>query len=95
MSELVNLSQTTVIKARNAFCVALRDGRLPIAGDHPLGLYLDDCRHLRGLELWLEDRPPRLLIASDAAGTAAVFELTNPDIDLRSGHVLALQSLRV
>jgi glycogen debranching enzyme len=95
MSELVNLSETTVIKARNAFCVALRDGRLPLAGDHPLGLYLDDCRHLRGLELWLEGRRPRLLIASDAAGTAAVFELTNPDIDLRSGHVLALQSLRV
>jgi hypothetical protein len=43
MSELVNLSETTVIKAR----------------------------------------------------TATVFELTNPAIDLRSGHVLALQSLRV
>jgi glycogen debranching enzyme len=95
MSDLVNLSETTVIKAGNAFCVALRDGRLPIAGDHPLGLYLDDCRHLRGHELWFEDRAPRLLIASDAAGTAAVFELTNPDIEIGSGHVLPLQSLRV
>ena len=95
MTELVNLSDTTVIKAGNAFCVALHDGRLPIAGDHPLGLYLDDCRHLRGHELWLDDRPPRLLVASDAAGTAAVFELTNPDLALGSGQVLPLQSLRV
>jgi glycogen debranching enzyme len=95
MTELVNLSETTVIKSGNGFCVALRDGRLPIARDHPLGLYLDDCRHLRGYELWLGDRPPRLLVASDAPGTAAVFELTNPDLRLGTGQTLPLQSLRV
>jgi glycogen debranching enzyme len=95
MTELVNLAETTVIKAGNGFCVALRDGRLPIAGDHPLGLYLDDCRHLRGHELWLGGREPRLLVGSDAAGTAAVFELTNPDLHLGTGQLLPLQSLRV
>jgi glycogen debranching enzyme len=95
MTELVNLSDTTVIKHGNAFCVALRDGRLPLAGDHPLGLYLDDCRYLRGHELRLAGRTARLLIASDAAGSAAVFELTNPDLDLEGGQTLPLQSLRV
>jgi glycogen debranching enzyme len=95
MTDLVNLSETTVIKSGNGFCVALRDGRLPITGDHPLGLYLDDCRHLRGHELWLGSRPPRLLVASDAAGTAAVFELTNPDLALGTGQTLPLQSVRV
>jgi glycogen debranching enzyme len=95
MTELVNLSDTTVIKSGNGFCVALRDGRLPLAGDHPLGLYLDDCRYLRGHELWLGGSPPRLLIASDTAGTAAVFELTNPDLKLAPGGMLPLQSLRV
>ena len=95
MRDLVNLSETTVIKAGNAFCVALRDGRLPLAGDHPLGLYLDDCRYLCGYELWLGDVPPRLLIASDAAGAAAVFEHTNPDLVLATGRTLPLQSLRV
>jgi glycogen debranching enzyme len=95
MTELVNLSDTTVIESGNGFCVALRDGRLPLAGDHPLGLYLDDCRYLRGHELWLGGRPPRLLIGSDAAGTAAVFELTNPNLALGRGRTLPLQSLRV
>jgi glycogen debranching enzyme len=95
MSELVNLSDTTVIKTGNVFCVALRDGRLPVGDDHPLGLYLSDCRHLRGHELWIGARQPRLLVSTDAAGTAAVYELTNPDLILRDDRELPLQSLRI
>ena len=95
MSELVNLSETTVIKAGNAFCVAMRDGRLPLAGDHPLGIYLADCRHLRGYELWIAGRQPRLLISNDSAGGAAVFELTNQDLVLADGRELPLQSLQI
>jgi glycogen debranching enzyme len=95
MTELVNLSKTTVIKSGNGFCVALDDGRLPLAEDHPLGVYFGDCRHLRGHELWVGGQRPRLLIASDAAGDAAVFELTNPDLQLADGRELPLQSLRV
>jgi glycogen debranching enzyme len=91
----VNLSDTTVIKAANAFCLALRDGRLPVDDDHPLGLYLDDCRHLRGHELRIAGSAPRLLIASDTAGSEAVFELTNPDVELEGGETLPLQSLRI
>jgi glycogen debranching enzyme len=95
MTELVNLADTTVIKAANGFCISIRDGRLPLAGDHPLGLYLDDCRHLRGHEMSLGGQPLRLLIASDAAGTAAIYEFTNPDLVLADGSELPLQSLRV
>jgi glycogen debranching enzyme len=95
VTQLVNLSDTTVVKAGNAFCVALRDGSLPLTGDHPLGVYLDDCRHLRSYELRIGGQPPRLLIASDAAGTAALFEFTNPDLVLAGGRELPVQSLRV
>lgn len=95
MTELVNLSDTTVIKAGNAFCIALRDGRLPLVADHPLGVYLSDCRHLRGYELRVGGSQPRLLISSDAPGTAAVFEFTNPELSLADGRELALQSLRI
>jgi glycogen debranching enzyme len=95
VTELVNLSDSTVVKAGNAFCIAARDGRLPLDVDHPLGLYLDDCRYLRGHEIELEGRAPRLLIASDEAGSAAAFELTNPDLDLPGGATLPLQSLRM
>jgi N-terminal domain of (some) glycogen debranching enzymes len=73
VTEPVNLAEATVVKAGNGFCVALRDGRLPIESDHPLGLYLDDCRHLRGHELRLGGRAPRPLVASDSPGTAAAF----------------------
>jgi glycogen debranching enzyme len=95
MSELINLSETTVVKVVNCFCVALRDGGLPAQEDHPLGLYLDDCRYLRGHELRLGGRTPRLLVASDAAGSGAVYELTNPDLVLADGRELPLQSLRL
>jgi len=95
VTELVNLSESTVVKSGNGFCVALRDGGLPLERDHPLGLYLDDCRHLRGYELRVGGRPPRLLVASDAAGTGAVFELTNQELPLADGSTLPLQSLRL
>jgi glycogen debranching enzyme len=95
VTELVNLSATTVVKSGNGFCIALDDGRLPLESDHPLGLYLDDCRHLRGYELRLGGQAPRLLIDSDAPGTGAVYELTNQDTVLADGSTLPLQSLRV
>jgi glycogen debranching enzyme len=95
VTEVVNLADTTVVKAGNAFCVALRDGRLPVAEEHPLGVYLFDCRHLSGHELWIGGHQPRLLISTDDAGTTAVFELTNPDLLLAGGRELPLQSLRI
>jgi glycogen debranching enzyme len=95
VTELVNLAEATVVKAGNGFCVTLRDGGLPIESDHPLGLYLDDCRHLRGHELRLGARAPRPLIASDSPGTAAAFELTNPELELASGQVVPPEMLRV
>jgi glycogen debranching enzyme len=78
----IDLSEATVVKAGNAFCVALRDGRLPLGTSHPLGLYLDECRFLSGHELLLDGRPPRPLAASDAEGAAAGFELANPELTL-------------
>jgi glycogen debranching enzyme len=94
VTDLVNLTETTVVKGPDAFCLALRDGSLPLDGDHPLGLYLDDCRHLRGHELRVGGQPLRLLVADDVVGTFAVFELTNPDIALANGGSLEMQKLR-
>jgi glycogen debranching enzyme len=96
MSDPINLAETTVVKAGNCFCVALRDGRLPLGADHPLGVYVDDCRHLRGYELRIRGQPPRLLISSDDAGDAAVFELTTQGLVLTGGPSgELLEALRV
>src|SRR4051794_39296442 len=95
MTEPLNLAQTSVIKAANVFCVALPDGRLPLAGDHPLGLYVDDSRYLRGYELQIEGLSPRLLISSDDAGSAAVFELTTQGLAPLTAPPEPIHSLRV
>lgn len=90
-----DVTRTTVIKAGNAFCVARRDGELPGDGRHALGLFVEDCRHLRTHALRLNGIAPRLLVSSDQAGSAAVYELTNPDLPLSAGTVLPLQALRI
>jgi glycogen debranching enzyme len=95
MITAVNLADTTVVKADSTFCVALRDGELPVEGDHPLGLYMEDCRHLRGHELRLGGERLRLLVASDAPGSGAVYELTNPELELDGVHKALLNTLRI
>ena len=94
-ASIPNLSETVVIKDGNVFLMSLRDGRLPAGGEHPLGLWFLDCRFLCAHELRLCGRPPRLLTATDAEGTRAVHELTNPDLELASGERLPAESLRI
>src|SRR4051812_41842487 len=75
---VVNLSDALVLKEGGAFLVCLQDGTVPLRRSHPLGLYLDDCRHLSGHELRVGGARPRLLVASATTGADAVHELTNP-----------------
>jgi glycogen debranching enzyme len=91
----VNLADTIVIKEENVFAISNRDGSLPVGAPHPLGVYADDCRFLSGHELYVGGVRPRLLVASAARGSEAVHELTNPELPLRGGRVLPLQSLQI
>ena len=95
LGALANLAETIVIKNGNVFMVTLRDGRLPAEIEHPLGLWFRDCRFLSALELTVCGQLPRLLTATEAAGTGAVHELTNPDLDLESGERLPAERLRI
>jgi glycogen debranching enzyme len=90
-----SLTDAIVLKEGGVFFVALRDGTVPAHGDHPLGLYRDDCRYLSGHELRIAGTPPRLLIASAITGEEGIHELTNPDLPLPDGRTLPLQTLRV
>ena len=74
LGALPNLAETIVIKDGNVFMVTLRDGRLPADLQHPLGLFFRDCRFLCAHELRLCGELPRLLTATDAAGTEAVHQ---------------------
>ena len=95
LGALANLADTIVIKDGNVFMVTLRDGRLPADVEHPLGLWFQDCRFLSVHEVRLCGELPRLLTATDAAGSEAVHELTNPDLRLASGAFLPAESLRL
>jgi glycogen debranching enzyme len=88
----LNLADALVIKRENLFLVAPRDGDLP-AEPHPFGLWYRDCRYLSGHRLRLNGEPPVLLQASDALGTQALHELTNPELPLPDGEILPPQSL--
>ena len=95
LGALANLAETIVIKDGNVFMVTLRDGRLPADLEHPLGLWFRDCRFLSAHELRICGELPRLLTATDAAGSEAVHELTNPDLELEGGARLPAESLRI
>src|SRR4051812_22508381 len=92
---VVNLSDALVLKEGPAFLVSFQDGTIPAHGVHPLGLYLDDCRHLSAHEVRVAGARPRLLVASAATGADGVHELTNPDLVLADGEVLPLQTLQL
>lgn len=97
--ETLNLADTIVIKRDSAFCVSLRDGRLPLeAGAQPLGLYLDDCRSLSAHELHVGGARPRLLVASADLGRESVHEsvheLTRPSLPAWLNRV-RVENLRV
>jgi glycogen debranching enzyme len=95
LGELGNLEDTVVIKNGNLFAITMRDGRIPVRGVHPLGLYYRDCRFLAAHELSIAGHLPLLLVASDALGTEAVHEMTNPDLELQDGPRLPAQSLQI
>ena len=84
-----------VLKDGNVFLISLRDGRLLPDGTQALGLWFRDCRFLCAHELLICGEPPRLLTATDAEGTRAVHELTNPELELASGRRLPAESLRI
>jgi glycogen debranching enzyme len=95
VDDSADLTRTVVLKSGNTFVVSGTAGDLPIAGEHPYGLYRDDGRFLCGHELRIGGARPRLLVASAATDTQAVHELTNPDLQLPDGRRLPLQTLRV
>ena len=94
-SDSVDLTQTVVLKAGNAFLVSQADGEMPLAGGHALGVYRDDGRFLAGHELRVGGARPRLLVVCAPTGARSVHELTNPDLELPGGRRLALQTLQI
>src|SRR5436305_3526919 len=82
-----SISHALVIKDGDVFFLASPDGRVPADDGHGLGLYYHDCRYLCGYEMKLAGALPVPLVATAERGFAALFELTNPDLDTGGGRI--------
>ncbi len=96
LGALANLAETIVIKDGNVFLVTLprrppAGGRASIRWASGSGTAASSARTSCASAAQL----PRLLTATDAAGTEAVHELTNPDLELRDGGRVPAESLRL
>jgi glycogen debranching enzyme len=90
-----DVNTSAVIKDENLFLVTHRDGSIPLEGDHPLGLYHNDCRFLSGWELEVFGQPLHPLVCSAASGDTAIHELTNDELTTAEGVTLPAQTLQV
>ena len=80
------ISDAIVVKNENVFFLSKPDGNVPLVGSHGFGLYYHDCRYLNGYELKLVDAELSVLVSDAAQGFAAVFELTNPELQIGEGE---------
>ncbi|HBY93049.1 MAG: hypothetical protein M5U01_28115 [Ardenticatenaceae bacterium] len=89
------ISKAIVIKDGNPFFLSEPDGSVPMDRAHGFGLYYHDCRFLSGYELKLADVKPGALASSAERGFRAHFELTNPDIRMENGKLIAKEQIGV
>lgn len=87
------IAEAVVVKDGDLFLLVEPDGRIAPTAEHGMGLYFEDCRFLRTFEITLNDTRPVALGSTSAPGNRAAFELTNPDLRLRSGAGLRKEEL--
>jgi glycogen debranching enzyme len=89
-----DINDSVVIKDENCFLVTDSAGLVPPGGEHPLGLYYNDCRFLSGHRITLLGHQPHPLVCSAGGGNSVVHELTNTELHL-NGRRLPGQSLQI
>jgi glycogen debranching enzyme len=90
-----SIADAVPFKDEGLFLVAAPNGDIPMEGEHGFGLYLHDCRFLRGYALRVDDQDLHALVASSLQGFTGAFELTNPEISQRTGGPVHQRSLGV
>jgi len=80
-----SIADAIVIKSANIFFLTRPDGSIPLGDSHGFGLYYHDCRFLNGYELTLGDTRLNTLVSATPAGNAAIFEFTNPELQVEEG----------
>ena len=88
-----SIADAVIIKNENLFFLSLPNGNVPLNGKHGFGLYFRDCRYLNGYEIKLADTELNLLVSNASKGYEAVFELTNPAIEIKEGKHIQVDEI--
>jgi len=88
-----DIRDTIVIKQHDLFLLTDLNGNVPRENVNALGLYYQDTRFLSAYELVLEGIPPTYLLSTGERQFAEVQELTNPDLRLPSGAIVAKETI--
>ncbi len=85
LATTTSIADAVVIKNQNVFFLTAPSGQIPLTPGHGFGLYYHDCRYLSGYVLRVADTEPTTMISDARQGSRAVFELTNPEIQVHAG----------
>lgn len=90
-----SIADAVVIKNENIFFLTQPDGSVPLDGQHGFGLYYHDCRYLNGYEFKIANSDPNVLVSDASQGFAAIFELTNPEIQVGEGEHIPMGNVGI
>jgi glycogen debranching enzyme len=92
---LADLGDSLTTKAGGVFCLCARNGDIDLRLNGGHGLYFHDTRFLSGATLRLGGQPPAILLSTALEDDRTVCELTNGELELADGTVLAKEQLGI
>ncbi len=92
---LADLGDSLTTKAGGVFCLCARNGDIDVSLNGGHGLYFHDTRFLARTTLRLGGQPPAILLSTALEDDRTVCELTNTDLELADGSVLAKEQLGI
>ncbi|WP_165779877.1 amylo-alpha-1,6-glucosidase [Mesorhizobium sanjuanii] len=90
-----SIAGAVTVKNLNLYYVVGSDAQMPVKGEHGFGLYFHDCRFLGGYEVAIAGLAPVVLASTAQKGYVALFELTNPDLQLERGQLIPRDELGI
>ncbi|MDG4882527.1 glycogen debranching N-terminal domain-containing protein [Mesorhizobium sp. WSM4884] len=90
-----SIAGAVTVKSLDLYYVVASDAQIPLKGEHGFGLYFHDCRFLGGYRMALAGLEPIVLASTAQKGYAALFELTNPDLEVEQGQSIPKDELGI
>ncbi|CDX26417.1 putative Amylo-alpha-1,6-glucosidase [Mesorhizobium sp. ORS 3324] len=90
-----SIAGAITVKNLDLYYVVAADAQIPLKGEHGFGLYFHDCRFLSGYRMALAGSAPIVLATTGQKGYAALFELTNPDLQIDQGQSIPKDELGI